>query len=152
MEGEKQKQKEKERENRNHKDDSFPLIEVTDKDGTYVRSREERISSYDQNFKLPILYFFIFVTLILIFFFIFQIGVFSIFVKLKNTGISMDEAETVNGNKNGNSALQLPYKEFLLPLTDFFLTNLADVFSLERDTDSLIDNDLCGFVRCLLGH
>ena len=59
-------------------------------------------------------------------------------VKRKNT----------NTLKNEN---ELPYIECNLPLTDSFLTFLADSLSIDRDCDGIVDNNLCSFFRAILG-
>jgi hypothetical protein len=50
--------------------------------------------------------------------------------------------------KNDN---ELPYIECNLPLTDYFLTILADSLSIDRDCDGIIDNNLLSFFRAILG-
>lgn len=50
--------------------------------------------------------------------------------------------------KNDN---ELPYIECNLPLTDSFLTVLADSLSIDRDCDGIVDNNLCSFFRAILG-
>ena len=46
---------------------------------------------------------------------------------------------------------ELPYIECNLPLTDSFLTVLADSLSIDRDCDGIIDNNLLSFFRAILG-
>jgi hypothetical protein len=46
---------------------------------------------------------------------------------------------------------ELPYIECNLPLTDYFLTVLADSLSIDRDCDGIIDNNLLSFFRAILG-
>ena len=61
------------------------------------------------------------------------------------------EKEKENENSSKNEKDHLPYKECVLPLTDMILSNLADIFNVNRDTDSMIDPQLCLFIRTVLG-
>ena len=76
---------------------------------------------------------------------------------MKNVKLPPEETGTVktniNGNgNNGNESTVTQYKECLFPLTDLLLTNLADIFSIDIDTDNVIDNELCSFIRAVLGY
>ena len=54
-------------------------------------------------------------------------------------------------NEDEDEKDRFPFKECVLPMTDMILSNLADIFNVHRDVDSMIDPQLCFFVRTVLG-
>ena len=78
-------------------------------------------------------------------------------IQTKNLDVGNEEKKrrkeklNENENSNKNEIDQLLYKECVLPLTDMILSNLADIFNVNRDTDSMIDPQLCLFIRTVLG-
>ena len=76
-------------------------------------------------------------------------------IQTKNLDVGNEEKrrrkEKENENSNKNEIDHLLYKECVLPLTDMILSNLADIFNVNRDTDSMIDPQLCLFIRTVLG-
>ena len=82
----------------------------------------------------------------------FNSGGFSITIKIKK-GIKNQNSNNQEKNSKNCSEIELfLFNDCVLPLTDLTLKNLADIFSVNKDTDSLIDGHVSLFVRTILGY
>jgi hypothetical protein len=74
--------------------------------------------------------------------------------------IKMTHAKNVNLKNEGEIGEEKEEKDSMvspgwscsLPFSDAFITNFADVFSCDKDIDTLLDNNLCIFLRTILGY
>jgi hypothetical protein len=74
----------------------------------------------------------------------------SILIKMNANNVLMNE-EQIGVEREKASSVSSSWS-CTLPFTDTLIANLADLFSCNKDIDTLLDNNLCIFLRTILGY